>query len=100
MHIQTQGIWRVGIIHDQIYTQLSGVEIVLPHHAFWFSQQALELAVLFKETENVDFAKADARQFVGRQLTSASGFQAVHQWPTQNGKLGQAPQGGGSCDVK
>lgn len=69
-------------------------------NAFWFSQQTLELAVLFKETENVDFAKADSRQFVGRQLSSGSGFQAVHQWLAQNGKLGQAPQGGGSCGVQ
>jgi hypothetical protein len=69
-------------------------------NAFWFPQQALELAVFFKSAENKDFAKADARQFVGQQLSSGSGFQNVHLWLTQNGKLGQAAQGGGSCGVK
>jgi hypothetical protein len=60
----------------------------------------LELAVLFKEAKNVDFAKADSRLFVGQQFSSGSGFQNVHQWLAQNGKLGQVPQGGGSCGVK
>jgi len=69
-------------------------------NAFWFPQQALELAVFFKSAENKDFAKADARQFVGQQLASGSGFQNVHLWLTQNGKLGQAAQGGGSCGVR
>jgi hypothetical protein len=69
-------------------------------NALWFPQQALELTVLFEETKNLDFVKADARQFVGRQFSSGSGFQTVHQWLAQNGKLGQVPQGGGSCGVK
>jgi hypothetical protein len=69
-------------------------------NAFWFPQQAAELAILFKETANKDFAKADARQFVGQQLSSGSGFQNVHLWLTQNGKLGEVAQGGGSCGVK
>ena len=30
----------------------------------------------------------------------ASGFQSVHQWLAQKGKLPEAPQGGGSCGVK
>jgi hypothetical protein len=47
-------------------------------NAFWFLQQALELAVLFKETENKDFAEADTRKFGGQQFSSGSGFQNVH----------------------
>ena len=69
-------------------------------NAFWFPQQALELAVLFKETKNVDFGKVDARQFVGQPFSSGSGFQNVHLWLTQNGKLGEATQDGGSCGVR
>jgi len=69
-------------------------------NAFWFPQQALEVAVLFKETENVEFSQAEARQVVGQPLFSGSGFQVVHQWLAQNGKLGQVPEGGGSCGVK
>jgi hypothetical protein len=69
-------------------------------NAFWFPQQTLELAVLFKTVNNAEFARLDARQAVGRQLSSGSGFQAVHQRLTQSGKLDQVPQGGGSCGVK
>ena len=69
-------------------------------NAFWFPQQSLELAVLFKTANNVEFAQADASQVVGKQLFSGSGFQAVHQWLVQNAKLDQAPNGGGSCAVK
>ncbi len=69
-------------------------------NAFWFPQQTLELAVLFKTVNNAEFARLDARQAVGPQLSSGSGFQAVHQRLTQSGKLDQVPQGGGSCGVK
>jgi len=69
-------------------------------NAYWFPRQALELAVLFKTAKNLDFAQVDAPQVVGQQFFSGSGFQAVHQWLAQNGKLDQAPDGGGSCGVK
>lgn len=69
-------------------------------NAYWFPQQTLEIAVAFKTEKNVDFGQADARQVVGQSMSSGSGFQAVHQWLVQNGKLEQAPQGGGSCGVK
>lgn len=69
-------------------------------NAFWFPQQSLELAVLFKAAKNVEFAQVEASQAVGQQLFSGSGFQAVHQWLVQNGKLNQAPNGGGNCGVK
>ena len=69
-------------------------------NAFWFPQQTLELAALFKAAKNLDFSQADPLQTVGQQFFSGSGFQAVHQWLVQNGKLDQAPSGGGSCAVK
>ena len=69
-------------------------------NAYWFPQQTLEMAVAFKTAKNVNFEQADARQMVGQSMSSGSGFQSVHQWLVQNGKLEQAPQGGGSCGVK
>ncbi len=69
-------------------------------NAFWFPQQSLEVAVLFKAAKNVEFSQAEAYQVVGQQLFSGSGFQAVHQNLIQNGKLAQVPDGGGSCGVK
>jgi hypothetical protein len=69
-------------------------------NAFWFPQQSMELAILFKTAKNVEFTQVDASQVVGQQLFSGSGFQAVHQWLVQNGMLDQAPGGGGNCGVK
>jgi hypothetical protein len=69
-------------------------------NAYWFPQQTLEVTIALKETKNVDFERADARLVVGRSMSSGSGFQTVHAWLAQNGKLGQAPQSGGSCGVR
>jgi hypothetical protein len=69
-------------------------------NAFWFPQQTLEVATVFKSTQNVDFAQADPRQVVGGNYSSASGFQAVHQWLSNNNLLLQAPSSGGSCGVQ
>jgi hypothetical protein len=58
------------------------------------------VAVALKAAKNLDFEQADARLVVGQSMSSGSGFQSVHQWLAQNGKLEQAPQSGGSCGVK
>jgi hypothetical protein len=68
--------------------------------AFWYPQQMLELATAFKAADKQEFALVDAKTVVSYQYASISGFQAVHQWLTQNGLLEQAPSGGGSCGVK
>lgn len=68
--------------------------------AFWYPQQMMEVATAFKAAENADFSQVDARKAVSRQYASISGFQAVHQWLSQNGLLQQAPSSGGSCGVR
>jgi hypothetical protein len=68
--------------------------------AFWYPQQMLEVATVFNATQNVDFARADARQVVSGQYASGTGYQGVHQWLAQNGLLEQAPNNGGSCGVQ
>ena len=68
--------------------------------AFWYPQQMLEVATVFKATQNVDYAMADGREVVSSQYSSGSGFQGVHQWLSQNGLLEQAPSSGGSCGVQ
>jgi hypothetical protein len=68
--------------------------------AFWYPQQLLEVATLFKATQHVDFARADARQVVSNKYSSGTGFQTVHQWLASNGLLEQAPSSGGSCGVQ
>lgn len=47
-------------------------------NAFWFPQQMLELAVVYKVSKNQDFAQIDARELVGPNLSSATGYQQAH----------------------
>ncbi len=68
--------------------------------AFWYPQQMLEIATAFKSVDKGDFTQVDAKTVVSYQYASISGYQAVHQYLSQNGLLEQAPSGGGSCGVK
>jgi hypothetical protein len=68
-------------------------------NAFWFPQQMLELAVLFKVSRSQDFADVDARELVGPNLSSGSGFQRVHRWLADRGLLEQAPPNGNNCGI-
>jgi len=83
-----------GASSDQMYEAAKYVT------AFWYPQQMLEVASMFKILKNVDFTDADSRQVVGSQYSSVAGFQTVHQWLSQNGLLKQAPNSGGSCGVR
>lgn len=66
-------------------------------NAFWFPQQMLETAMFLKTNQDIDFAEADPRLVVGRELSSASGFKMVHADLQSKGLLQQAPGQGGSC---
>lgn len=68
-------------------------------NAFWFPQQAAEVALLLQHTRGVGFTEADAREFVGPGLFSGSGFQGVHRWLADSGLLPSTAGGGGSCGV-
>ncbi len=69
-------------------------------NAFWFPQQALEVAIFLKAYRGLDFGQAEPREMVGRELFSVAGFRAVHQWLVANDLIGQAPGGGSSCGVQ
>lgn len=66
-------------------------------NAFWFPQQALETAIYIKATQDVDFAQADPRLIVGREMFSGSGFGSVHALLQSRGLLKQTPGNGNSC---
>lgn len=68
-------------------------------NAFWFPQQTLEIALGFKHGKGLDFAEVNAREFVGSNFSSTSGFQAVRQWLAENNLLEQIPNSGNSCGV-
>lgn len=69
-------------------------------NAFWFPQQTMEIATLFKASQNVSFSKINAPLVVSREYSSGTGFRNVHQWLGENGLLEQNSNGGGSCDVQ
>ena len=96
------GMAMLGLL-ELMASQNAGVEAMFAAakyvNAFWFPQQMLELATLFKLTQDTDFAHTDARQVVSERYSSASGFQSAHAWLTNNGLLPQVPDSGGSCGV-
>lgn len=68
-------------------------------NSFWFPQQALQTAVVFKAAMDLDYADVDPRLAVSREAFSGSGFAQVQQWLADNGLLEQSPGEGGSCEV-
>ena len=66
-------------------------------NAFWFPQQTLETAMFLKMNQDVDFAEADPKLVVGKEISSASGFKMVHTDLQSKGLLQQAPGQGGGC---
>jgi hypothetical protein len=66
-------------------------------NAYWFPQQSLETAMYLKANQNIEFADADARLVTGAEISSGSGFAAIHQSLQTSGLLPQAPSQGGSC---
>lgn len=68
-------------------------------NAFWFPQQMLELAVVYKVSKNQDFAQIDARELVGPNLSSGTGYQQAHKWLADNGLLEQTPNSDSNCGV-
>jgi hypothetical protein len=68
-------------------------------NAYWFPQQALEVAMFLKADQNLGFASADPRAIMGEEFFSATGFGAVHQWLVANNLLPQSSGGRNSCGV-
>ena len=66
-------------------------------NAFWFPQQTLETAMFLKMNQGLEFAEADPKLVVGRELSSASGFKMVHADLQSKGLLQQTPGQGGGC---
>ena len=68
--------------------------------AFWFPDQAYDVATYFMATENKDFADVDPKLVVSEQFFSGRGWSQLKTWMDANiGPTRQsAPQGGG-CGV-
>ena len=68
-------------------------------NAFWFPQQYLDLAKYFKIREGKDWDKVDARMVMGKDYSTASGWQRVKNWLASNNAVEKAPSKGGGCGV-
>ncbi|GEM_PF-3139990 len=68
-------------------------------NAFWFPQQALEMATYFKAERGSDFAGVDAQQVVGIDLSSSTGSRNVHQWLASNDLIELNGGAGSRCGV-
>jgi hypothetical protein len=69
--------------------------------AFWFPNQAFDVATYFMVTEERDFADVDPRVMVSEQFFSGRGWSQVKGWMDANiGQTGQiSGGGGGGCGV-
>ncbi|OGO29124.1 MAG: hypothetical protein A2W33_03495 [Chloroflexi bacterium RBG_16_52_11] len=66
-------------------------------NAYWFPQQALEMAIYFKANQDIDFAQIDPRLSTGKDFFSATGARNVKTALQAGGLLPQTPGSGGSC---
>jgi len=82
-----------GATEDEMFTAAKYM------NAAWFPQQALETAVFFQATMDLNYAEVDGRMAVGPEVFSGSRFQQMHQWLAEGGELPQDSQGGNSCGV-
>ncbi len=68
-------------------------------NAFWFPGNYYDLALYFKNKENRSFKDMDAKTLLGKDYSSASGWQAAKQWLADQGLVQQPPKQGGGCGV-
>jgi hypothetical protein len=68
-------------------------------NAYWYPTQTVEQAIYFKYTTGTNYQDVDARLLLGKQYSSGSGFQALHQNLAQNGLLPETPNSSGGCGV-
>jgi len=66
-------------------------------NAFWFPQQALEVATYLEANQHVAFTDAEARLVTGKEFFSGSGFGSTHQRLLALGLVPQVPGGQGTC---
>ena len=76
---------------DQMFTAAKYV------NAYWFPQQAMEMAAYLRASQGIDFVRADPRMVTGSEYSSGAGAQQVHAALQGRGLLPKTPDGGGSC---
>lgn len=69
------------------------------YNAFWFPSNYYDLALYFKNKEGKKFSQVPAQTILGKEFSSASGWQRAKQWLSEKGIIEQPPKTGGGCGV-
>tara|TARA_B100000745_G_scaffold300564_1_gene255325 strand:- start:10533 stop:11999 length:1467 start_codon:yes stop_codon:yes gene_type:complete len=99
------GMALLGVLELMAYnnaTEEEMFEAAKYFSAFWFPQQAVDVATLFMVTEGKAFKDIDGSMFLSEQFFSGRGWSQVRGWlesNVQGGVESQTPNGGG-CGVE
>ena len=68
-------------------------------NAFWFPGNYYDLAIYFKNKENISFKDIDAKLLLSKDYSSATGSQNIKKWLSEQGLIEEPPKTGGGCGV-
>ncbi len=68
-------------------------------NAFWFPGNYYDLALYFKNKEGKSFQEIPGQIILGKDYSSASGWQRIKQWLADKGLIEKPPKQGGGCGV-
>ncbi|MFN4212733.1 MAG: hypothetical protein ACK4FL_02085 [Microgenomates group bacterium] len=68
-------------------------------NAYWFPGNYYDLALYFKNKEGKDFSQVPGEVILGKDYSSASGWQGIKKWLADKGLIKQPPKQGGGCGV-
>lgn len=68
-------------------------------NAFWFPGNYYDLAQYFKNKEGKSFRQLEGKVLLGKEYSSASGWQDAKKWLAGKGIIKEAPKQGGGCGV-
>lgn len=68
-------------------------------NAFWFPGNYYDLAIYFKNKENINFKDINAKLLLSKDYSSATGAQNIKKWLSEQGLIEEPPKTGGGCGV-
>ncbi|EKE06304.1 MAG: hypothetical protein ACD_19C00017G0004 [uncultured bacterium] len=82
-----------GATETEMYTAAKYI------NAYWFPGNYYDLALYFKNKENINFADIDAKLLLSSEYSSATGAQNIKKWLSEQGLVEEPPKTGGGCGV-
>lgn len=80
-------------------TEIQMYEASKYFNAFWFPGNYYDLALYFKNKEGKRFGQLDGKIVLGKEYSSASGWQQTKKWLTDQGIVQEPLKQGGGCGV-